>query len=673
MASETLYVNCQELHNPQFTPRVVSTQSDAPPGCKSQSLEAASAPHVIPDYQSLQLEATIVVHAEPTASPAVSRAPQETVPESVPLSEEISQCQNVALQMASSIVSVVLPESEPSSTLLQQNTSECQSVDGPKISPVISRPTTEVLQDPVWQSENATEGPNIGSGEVDNSAPNAVVGKGPDMLEPVSNPKPGDSKYSDEDDVQFILSVARKRRKKRPRPNPLPANEGLDGCLPLGKDMTCGVSKDTGNATSNESQIKALYQPVSPLKNCDQMCFLPVPTIGHHAGQQAGSLLRYPNTTNQNPCQPLPEMQNSHDALHLTSTTQDSAVTSGLLSAAQSPEKQKTTKRKRNGDQDNVSTAAPQLLGYPNANSALLPAQTPVFPPHLLCPHDNCFTQRPPNALYPHGLYRPEASQHNLGFESQSFAFTPGPQTTAPVANMNSNHPASQNRQITGSNKPSLMPLSMTEDLRRMPSLYSVPQWQPHPSTQAATLQTPPANATNSGFRNPFVPMNVGFHGFPSSGAGPPKLQLPNQTPTGFVPLQPPVPQPHNPQHPPAPSPGSTTPNSHLRLAAAASQQPPPHPPNILVDIAQTCQNTFPFAAIAKRHNQPVQKVFDIFSAVIQIPLLQSATDARRTGNLGSTRMKEFRRLVKGVREVHGEEKGGRGKEKEGKGKKGEE
>jgi 3-deoxy-D-manno-octulosonic-acid transferase len=80
----------------------------------------------------------------------------------------------------------------------------------------------------------------------------------------------------------------------------------------------------------------------------------------------------------------------------------------------------------------------------------------------------------------------------------------------------------------------------------------------------------------------------------------------------------------------------------------------------MLVDIAQTCQDNFPFALIAKRHNQPIQKVFDIFSAVVQIPLLRSAVDARRSGKLGSLRMKEFGEMKKNVRELHKDEKGAR-------------
>jgi len=78
---------------------------------------------------------------------------------------------------------------------------------------------------------------------------------------------------------------------------------------------------------------------------------------------------------------------------------------------------------------------------------------------------------------------------------------------------------------------------------------------------------------------------------------------------------------------------------------------------NLLVDIAQTCQAIFPFARIAERHNQPVKKVFDAFSAVIQIPLLQCAADRRRNGKLGIARMKDFREASKAVNETHEKER----------------
>ncbi|EFQ30981.1 uncharacterized protein GLRG_06125 [Colletotrichum graminicola M1.001] len=70
---------------------------------------------------------------------------------------------------------------------------------------------------------------------------------------------------------------------------------------------------------------------------------------------------------------------------------------------------------------------------------------------------------------------------------------------------------------------------------------------------------------------------------------------------------------------------------------------------HIIVDVAETCFNVFPFAEVAKRHNQPEQKVRDIFAAVIQLPLLRCPTDKRRAGKLGTARVKEFNQAKKEV------------------------
>ncbi|PMD25788.1 hypothetical protein NA56DRAFT_655219 [Hyaloscypha hepaticicola] len=67
------------------------------------------------------------------------------------------------------------------------------------------------------------------------------------------------------------------------------------------------------------------------------------------------------------------------------------------------------------------------------------------------------------------------------------------------------------------------------------------------------------------------------------------------------------------------------------------------HSPNLVVDIAETCQDLFPFAEVADRHSVPIKKVFDTFSAIIQLPLLGNADDRRRHGSLGKQRMREYR------------------------------
>lgn len=77
------------------------------------------------------------------------------------------------------------------------------------------------------------------------------------------------------------------------------------------------------------------------------------------------------------------------------------------------------------------------------------------------------------------------------------------------------------------------------------------------------------------------------------------------------------------------------------------------NPQYLLVDIAQTAQQVFPFQDVARRHNISMQKVFDTFSAIIQLPLLRSAADSRSQESLGTERLKDFSASKKEVQENH--------------------
>ncbi|KAK6957828.1 hypothetical protein Daesc_000617 [Daldinia eschscholtzii] len=74
--------------------------------------------------------------------------------------------------------------------------------------------------------------------------------------------------------------------------------------------------------------------------------------------------------------------------------------------------------------------------------------------------------------------------------------------------------------------------------------------------------------------------------------------------------------------------------------------------PNLIVDVAETCQEKFPFEDVAKRHNVPVERVFDVFAAIIQVPLLRCPTDRRRAGKLATTRVKEYTKVKKMIQEA---------------------
>ncbi|TAQ86362.1 hypothetical protein B7494_g5310 [Chlorociboria aeruginascens] len=151
------------------------------------------------------------------------------------------------------------------------------------------------------------------------------------------------------------------------------------------------------------------------------------------------------------------------------------------------------------------------------------------------------------------------------------------------------------------------MPNHNPNDIRRKPSLYAIPVWKP------------PEGSVNRGEE---VNSNA-------------PLQSLKHTSSAASPLQ---------QH-------------------TISDSPPPskrpkHSPNLIIDIAQTCQEVFPFALLAERHNKPIQKIFDTFSAIIQLPLLRQAADNRRHGQLGTERMRGFREAKKSLEKARKKDEG---------------
>lgn len=95
----------------------------------------------------------------------------------------------------------------------------------------------------------------------------------------------------------------------------------------------------------------------------------------------------------------------------------------------------------------------------------------------------------------------------------------------------------------------------------------------------------------------------------------------------------------------PAKTPAATSsPTGKIRAPAASKRKPPP---NLIVDVAETCEEVFPFDEVAERHSVPRQRVVEVFSAIVQLPLLRCATDKRRSGKLAQTRMREFAKAKK--------------------------
>lgn len=103
---------------------------------------------------------------------------------------------------------------------------------------------------------------------------------------------------------------------------------------------------------------------------------------------------------------------------------------------------------------------------------------------------------------------------------------------------------------------------------------------------------------------------------------------------------------PPSPQ-PPQPAPAPQTSQTSQTPPAPALPEPKKHSPNLIVDIAETCEALFPWDEVAKRHGVTRVKVVETFGAVIQLPLLRCTTDKKRHGKLATSRLREYTKAKK--------------------------
>ncbi|CAP67373.1 uncharacterized protein PODANS_1_23748 [Podospora anserina S mat+] len=117
-------------------------------------------------------------------------------------------------------------------------------------------------------------------------------------------------------------------------------------------------------------------------------------------------------------------------------------------------------------------------------------------------------------------------------------------------------------------------------------------------------------------------------------------LQPSSQPQTQISPGPPPPPPPPPPQLLKAPTtaPEKQPPNK-TKFTIPLRKKPSP---NLLIDIAETAEETFPYDEVAARHGVTPQKVFDTLSAIVLIPLLRCPTDKRRAGKLAHDRVKFY-------------------------------
>ncbi|KAI0399369.1 hypothetical protein F4802DRAFT_610919 [Xylaria palmicola] len=189
-----------------------------------------------------------------------------------------------------------------------------------------------------------------------------------------------------------------------------------------------------------------------------------------------------------------------------------------------------------------------------------------------------------------------------------------------------------------------------------MPQLHCHPSYGQHLHPQMMTLSTGNMHQFGPNFTPVMMPVNTGSFVPLSSHPQhqPPPQATPllhkgsekgkQQTPERSIAAQ----SPQISQLKNSVTGSSATPGATMRPPASLIQPTYRKPsPNLIVDVAETCQQTFPFEEVAKRHNVPVDKVFDVFAAIIQVPLLRCPTDRRRPGKLATARIKDYNRAKK--------------------------
>lgn len=99
----------------------------------------------------------------------------------------------------------------------------------------------------------------------------------------------------------------------------------------------------------------------------------------------------------------------------------------------------------------------------------------------------------------------------------------------------------------------------------------------------------------------------------------------------------------------PSPLPATPTPASPAKSHPALSTKHRKPARNLIVDIAETCHERFPFEDVAKRQNVAVSEVREVYDAIIGVPLLVSASDRRRAGEVARSRKAEYRSVKRDI------------------------
>ncbi|KAK8033319.1 hypothetical protein PG991_002717 [Apiospora marii] len=236
-----------------------------------------------------------------------------------------------------------------------------------------------------------------------------------------------------------------------------------------------------------------------------------------------------------------------------------------------------------------------------------LPFVNPSMPLHML----------PPGPY--HSTFSSQGHPHLMpAMQAGMLPYGPGSSPMMMPMNMHS---------YTGAVMPSSV-LSQQHAAQAMPLRPAAQQQQQH--------QLPTAQISGPGLNNA-TNMAAGSAAKPSASAA--TTSVDTALTAATRPPESPAKQPR----PPAPAP------IHPSLQQPTYRKPSP---NLIVDVAETCQEKFPFEAVAQRHATTVDKVADVFAAIIQVPLLRCPQDRRRAGRLAHERVKEYNRTKRELQEA---------------------
>ncbi|KAH9887836.1 hypothetical protein F4778DRAFT_786205 [Xylariomycetidae sp. FL2044] len=257
-----------------------------------------------------------------------------------------------------------------------------------------------------------------------------------------------------------------------------------------------------------------------------------------------------------------------------------------------------------------------------------LPLMNPAMPHHMMpqMPYHPPYGQR----LHPQMMPLAPGNMHPYGHPFAPYMMPPNGNTFGPM------HPSSM--------PPPPLPLAQ-QMLQHQQDAGGSPTQPRQPGTKPTQADSKPQPSGT-----PTTPAATS-----SKTTGPP-------TPTA-------TPSPSTSPSKPAPNSAPKTTTTPRSFPAAAAPQQPSTPvvvrppasliqptyrkpsPNLIVDVAETCQERFPFEEVAKRHNTTLDKVFNVFAAIIQVPLLRCPTDRRRPGRLGTARVKEYAKAKKDMQQ----------------------